>query len=99
MTSSKLLKNWSLGFKLNVILILVLVILLAVTLVILDSSMRSSTLQMGQRSVEKETAVIQSHFEEAEQEILNAAKLLAATPSLAEAVTNSDASALRTIIW
>ena len=98
MTLSNFLKNRSLGFKLNLIVALVLTTLLVMTLIVLSSNMNKLTLQTGQQRVREEIAVIQNRFEQAEQDILTDAKLLAASPDLVEAVAKENGDQIRTII-
>jgi putative methionine-R-sulfoxide reductase with GAF domain len=98
MTLSNFLKNRSLGFKLNVIVALVLTTLLVITLIVLSSNMNNLTLRTGQQRVQEEIAIIQNRFEQAEQQILTDAKLLAASPDLVEAMAKENADQIRTII-
>jgi GAF domain-containing protein/HAMP domain-containing protein len=94
----QLFKKLNLGLKMNLMLVVVFGILLIAIVALLNNRIGNLTLKTGQRRVEQEVAVVQSRFGEVEREILANAKLLAITPRLVEAVTNRDASGVRTAV-
>jgi GAF domain-containing protein/HAMP domain-containing protein len=72
-------------------------ILMAATTIITSTSTENLSSQMGQDRVLQEVGVIQSRFEEAEQELLAATDLLANRPGLIEAIASQDVVAIRII--
>ncbi len=90
-------RNLNLGLKLNVMVVLSFGVLLIIVIVITNRSVGNLTLQTGRQRAQQEVGVVQSRFAEAEQEVLAAAKLLAAQSGLIEAVANRDTAAVRVI--
>jgi GAF domain-containing protein/HAMP domain-containing protein len=89
-------RNLRLGVKVMTVAFLALVALQTAVMIVVITGTRRLTVQAGQNRVEQEAAVIQDRFEKAEQDILASTKLLASRPGLVEAVTNQDATTIRT---
>ena len=88
-------KNLNLGLKLNIAVILVLALLLLVITFLLKDTVNSLTHQTGRQRLTQEVEIVRSRFAEAEQKILADVNLLAATPSLLEAMGKGNAQTIR----
>ncbi len=81
-----------LNVKINLVVVVALGLLLAATVVLLNSSLRSMTVQVGRQRAQQEAAVIQARFREAEQDVLAAATSLAGDAALVESVRRHETS-------
>ncbi len=97
MSVSRFLRNLSLGIKLNAVVVLTFGILLVAILLVTSRSVGNLTIQTGRQRIEQEVEVMRSRFDEAVQEVLVAAKLVAAKPGLIGGVANRDVMAVQTI--
>jgi anti-anti-sigma regulatory factor/HAMP domain-containing protein len=86
----------SLGVKVNLVVVGVLGALLVAIVVLLNSSVDRLTAATGRQRVEQEVEVFQRQFDKAQREALSAAKLLATSPALVEALTSADPNRIRT---
>jgi GAF domain-containing protein/HAMP domain-containing protein len=98
MAVSRYFRNLRLGAKLRSVLLVVMSTLLVTILVLIFLAAASFTTQAGTARAAQEGLVVQSRFEEARQQVLASAKLLAGRPGLAEAVQGGDAVELRTFV-
>jgi signal transduction histidine kinase len=90
--------NMSLGAKINIVVVLILMTTLITTSMVAQSSVRNLTVKSGQQRAAQEAEVIQSRLEEASSRALDAAKILAGNPEMIEAITRRDTARLRAII-
>ena len=97
MSRLKFFSNLNLGLKLNLMVVFVLGVLLATMVVVINRSAGNLTLQTGRQRAAQEVAIIQSRFVEVERELLQSARLLAATSGLIEAVADQDVERIRTL--
>src|SRR5262245_31005889 len=86
----------NLGVKVNLVVVGVLGALLVAIVVLLNSSVDSLAVATGRQRVEQEVEVFQRQFDKAQREALSAAKLLATSPALVEAVASADPNRIRT---
>jgi anti-anti-sigma regulatory factor/HAMP domain-containing protein len=88
----------NLGAKLNLVMVAVLVILLAAIVVLLRISVQSLTVETGRQRLTQEVEIVQRQFDTAQQNLATAAKLLATTPGLADAIVAGDAATTRAVV-
>jgi len=90
-----IIRNLSLGFKLNAAVVSILVLILLAAIGLISFGVNDLSNRAGQQRIEDEVRIIQSRLTEAEQNTLSDAKLIASTPGLAEAVATEDNVQLR----
>jgi GAF domain-containing protein/HAMP domain-containing protein len=91
----KTLGNLNLGLKLSGLVAVMLAIMLTIMTAIAVGNIGDLTTRTGQQRVEQEALVVQSQFDEVQQEVLSASKLLAGTPGLVDVVANRDETGIR----
>ncbi len=91
----KRLQKISLSLKANMILMVILSSLLLTTLLVINNNIDKFTRQTSQQRLAKEVEISQNRFNELENELLLATKLLATIPKLDTAVQSDDDLAVR----
>ncbi|MBC7811388.1 MAG: hypothetical protein H7175_09580, partial [Burkholderiales bacterium] len=80
----------SLNLKLNALVIAVFVILVLVLSLLTSSIVRGLILNYGQLQLREEADLLQAHFDDQEENIINAGRFLAFAPGLVDAVEAGD---------
>ncbi|HEX2905248.1 MAG TPA: HAMP domain-containing sensor histidine kinase [Phototrophicaceae bacterium] len=93
-----LLKNISLGVKLNLLLLLVLGVLLGATVLLLVSNTRSLTEEIGNERIAEEVNIMQSRLAEMEKELSVDVDFLSSSVPFLQAVGRRDAEDVNTFI-
>jgi signal transduction histidine kinase len=90
--------NQTLTFKLNALLVAMLVVLMSVIWVVISVNFQSLLSQSGRENIEQDVDFVQRRIVELETDIQTTARLLSNSPSLVTALNNGDTSRLRASI-
>jgi signal transduction histidine kinase/CheY-like chemotaxis protein len=85
-------KNMSIGFKVNLIVFIVLGFFLLAIILLLNASVSQLTIQTGREQARKEVQSIQVQFDRILQELETSTRVLAADQQLVKSVTRADKS-------
>lgn len=90
--------NRTLTFKLNALLVAVLVILMSVIWIVISVNFQSLLSQSGRENIEQDVDFVQRRIVELENDIQTTARLLSNVPSLVAALSNGETGRLRASI-
>lgn len=92
------LNNQTLTFKLNALLVAMLVVLMSVILVVISVNFQSLLSQSGRENIEQDVDFVQRRMVELESDIQTTARLLSNSASVVTALNNGDTGRLRASI-
>jgi GAF domain-containing protein/HAMP domain-containing protein len=82
----KIIKDLTVGIKLNILAFLIFSLLLLGMVLVTNGSMNTFALQAGRQNVAQNAQIVQNRFDEIEQETINNAITLSNNPGLSEAL-------------